>query len=214
MSNSREKILKKIKEALEISVPLPFPEIVETKLSFPPTGLSLKDEFEQAFTGLQGEFYQTGHETSLQTLVAGIVESKGWTKIYCKHPGFAAMLTAAGFHLHNELESCDVCITDCEALVSRTGTIVLSSAQAEGRTASVYAPAHLCIAFDTQLQYDLADALSFLQTKYGAELPSFISFASGPSRTADIEKTLVTGVHGPKEVTCVLVKTSTQSSVS
>jgi len=54
--------------------------------------------------------------------------------------------------------------------------------------------------------YDVADALNALQKKYGNKLPSFISFASGPSRTADIEKTLVTGVHGPKEVYCVLVE--------
>ncbi|HYE54693.1 MAG TPA: LUD domain-containing protein [Chitinophagaceae bacterium] len=44
-----------------------------------------------------------------------------------------------------------------------------------------------------------------MQTKYGDKLPSFFSFATGPSRTADIEKTLVVGVHGPKEVYCFLI---------
>ncbi len=54
--------------------------------------------------------------------------------------------------------------------------------------------------------YDIKDALLFLKEKYNNQLPSLISFASGPSRTADIEKTLVTGVHGPKEVYCFLVE--------
>ena len=44
-----------------------------------------------------------------------------------------------------------------------------------------------------------------LKEKYGSALPSMITFATGPSRTADIEKTLVVGVHGPKEVFCLLV---------
>jgi L-lactate dehydrogenase complex protein LldG len=47
--------------------------------------------------------------------------------------------------------------------------------------------------------------LVFLQKKYRDKLPSQISFATGPSRTADIEKTLVVGVHGPKEVYCFLL---------
>jgi L-lactate dehydrogenase complex protein LldG len=53
--------------------------------------------------------------------------------------------------------------------------------------------------------FDVKDAFEFLQQKYGEQLPSQISFATGPSRTADIEKTLVVGVHGPKEVFCFLL---------
>jgi L-lactate dehydrogenase complex protein LldG len=80
----------------------------------------------------------------------------------------------------------------------------LSSAQPEGRTASVYAPVHVCIAETSQIVYDVDDAMKFLKEKYGIHIPSMISFATGPSRTADIEKTLVVGVHGPKEVYCLL----------
>ena len=54
--------------------------------------------------------------------------------------------------------------------------------------------------------YDLKEALQFMKAKYANNLPSLITFASGPSRTADIEKTLVTGVHGPKEVYCFLIE--------
>jgi len=55
------------------------------------------------------------------------------------------------------------------------------------------------------LVYDVKDGLQLLKDKYGNKLPSFITLATGPSRTADIEKTLVVGVHGPKEVYCFLV---------
>jgi len=47
--------------------------------------------------------------------------------------------------------------------------------------------------------------LVLMNKKYKDNLPSLITFATGPSRTADIEKTLVVGVHGPKEVYCFLV---------
>jgi L-lactate utilization protein LutC len=104
----------------------------------------------------------------------------------------------------NELESCDASITLCESLVARTGTIVLSSQQLSGRTASVYAPIHICIAYTHQLVFDISDSLNRFTAQSNA-IPSMISFATGPSRTADIEKTLVVGVHGPKEVYCFLV---------
>jgi L-lactate dehydrogenase complex protein LldG len=81
---------------------------------------------------------------------------------------------------------------------------VLSSQQLSGRASSIYAPIHICIAYTHQLVYDIADSLD--QFKRDIDfLPSMISYATGPSRTADIEKTLVVGVHGPKEVYCFLV---------
>jgi L-lactate dehydrogenase complex protein LldG len=105
-----------------------------------------------------------------------------------------------------DLAGCDVSVTGCEALVARTGSMMLSAAQTSGRNASVYAPIHICIAFTSQLVVDIKDALQLMKDKYGNKTPSLITFATGPSRTADIEKTLVVGVHGPKEVFCFLVE--------
>jgi L-lactate dehydrogenase complex protein LldG len=81
----------------------------------------------------------------------------------------------------------------------------MSAAQESGRTVSVYAPVHICVAYTSQLVYDIKDALLKAREKYSGNLPSLITFATGPSRTADIEKTLVVGVHGPKEVYVFLV---------
>ncbi len=50
-----------------------------------------------------------------------------------------------------------------------------------------------------------SDSLVALKEKYSQQIPSLITFATGPSRTADIEKTLVVGVHGPREVYLFLV---------
>jgi L-lactate dehydrogenase complex protein LldG len=53
--------------------------------------------------------------------------------------------------------------------------------------------------------YDIADSLAQIREDYETQFPSLVTLATGPSRTADIEKTLVVGVHGPKEVFCFLV---------
>jgi L-lactate dehydrogenase complex protein LldG len=58
------------------------------------------------------------------------------------------------------------------------------------------------------MKYHIKEALVHIKQKYGGQLPSLITFATGPSRTADIEKTLVVGVHGPKQVFLFLVDDS------
>jgi len=55
------------------------------------------------------------------------------------------------------------------------------------------------------------EALQKVLEKYNGNMPSMISIATGPSRTADIEKTLVTGAHGPKEIFVFLVDDSSKS---
>jgi L-lactate dehydrogenase complex protein LldG len=54
--------------------------------------------------------------------------------------------------------------------------------------------------------YDIKEGLLQLKDKYAGNIPSLITLATGPSRTADIEKTLVVGVHGPAEVYVFLVE--------
>ena len=200
ISPAKENILKKIRQALSNPVPLPFPQSEGNNSIFlaPPDDLEVV--FAEEFVQLQGKFaFCTDEKDMLQQIQKLIVE-KEWTKIYCNEAKWNA-----AFSNTINLPGCDASITGCEFLVARTGTIVMSAAQQSGRTVSVYAPIHICIAYTNQLVYDIKDALQMLKEKYTGNMPSLITFASGPSRTADIEKTLVTGVHGPKEVYCFLV---------
>ena len=200
ISPAKENILKKIRQALSNPVPLPFPQSEGNNSIFlaPPDDLEVV--FAEEFVQLQGKFaFCTDEKDMLQQIQKLIVE-KEWTKIYCNEAKWNA-----AFSNTINLPGCDASITGCEFLVARTGTIVMSAAQQSGRTVSVYAPIHICIAYTNQLVYDIKDALQMLKEKYAGNMPSLITFASGPSRTADIEKTLVTGVHGPKEVYCFLV---------
>lgn len=205
-SSSKENILKKIRKALETPVPLPFSKSEGNSAVYHPATDDLSVMFAEEFTRLLGKFAFFQDHNELVKQLEMLIRQQQWKEIYCAEEGLKYLLSKNGFEnfTKKSLADCDVSLTTCELLIARTGTIVLSSAQPEGRTASVYAPVHVCIAESSQVVYDVNDAMQFLKEKYGIHIPSMISFATGPSRTADIEKTLVVGVHGPKEVYCLL----------
>jgi L-lactate dehydrogenase complex protein LldG len=208
MSNSsRDTILTRIKQALKKPVPVPFPEIDSNSFPFQPLTQELEVEFAENFTKLQGRFSFCANEAELAVQLNLLAAQRKWSKILCVEEDLKTTLIEKGFTNINstDLANCDASITYCEQLIARTGSLLLSSGQPSGRTVSVYAPVHICVAYTNQLVYDISDGLNELLDKYRLELPSLITLASGPSRTADIEKTLVVGVHGPKEVFCFLI---------
>jgi len=203
MSNhSKNNILKKIRLALTHSTPIPFPQSEGTTPLVQPLQQDIEVEFAEQFTSLQGKFQFCADNTELHHYLSALCAQQEWTKVYCEDERWNGLLAERIWT--DDIVTCDASITDCELLVARTGSILLSSKNS-GRVTSVYAPVHICIAFTSQLVYDIKDALVRLNEKYKGNLPSFISLATGPSRTADIEKTLVVGVHGPKEVYVFLV---------
>lgn len=207
ISPAKENILKRIRKALSHSTPLPFPKSEGSDSVYKPAMEEATVEFAEQFSKLQGRFVYCINRQELAFQLSSIARKMDWQKIYCLED---QLLQQAGVSLDDRLvktglADCDVSITGCECLVARTGSVVMSAAQLSGRTTSVYAPVHICIAYANQLVYDVKDALQLVKDKYGNQLPSQITFATGPSRTADIEKTLVVGVHGPKEVYVFLV---------
>jgi L-lactate dehydrogenase complex protein LldG len=208
VSPSKENILKKIRKALSHSTPLPFPQSEGNGTVYQPLQQEAEIEFAEQFTKLQGKFIFCINRQELAFQLGSLVRKQDWQKVYCVEEVLIDSLSAQieDRLVKTDLAHCDVAITSCEYLVARTGSIVLSTSTASGRSTSVYAPIHICIAYTSQVVYDLKDALQAVKDKYGNNLPSLITFASGPSRTADIEKTLVVGVHGPKEVYLFLVE--------
>ena len=208
ISPSKENILKKIRKALSHSTPLPFPQSEGNQSVFQPLEQELEVEFAEQFTKLQGKFIYCINQQEFAFQLSSLIKKQNWEKVFCVEDKLITPVIAqlADRLVKTDLANCDVSITGCENLVARTGTIVMSSTQTSGRTTSVYAPIHICIAFTSQLVYDIKDALQAAKDKYGSNFPSLLTFATGPSRTADIEKTLVVGVHGPKEVYLFLVE--------
>ena len=208
ISPSKENILKKIRKALSHSTPLPFPQAEGNQQVFQPLQQEIEVEFAEQFTKLLGKFIYCINRQELAFQLNSLIQKQDWKKVYCLEDNLSDIAgpQVVDRFTKKDLAICDVSITGCECLIARTGSIVMSAAQPGGRTTSVYAPIHICIAFTNQLVNDLKDGLQLVKDKYGNNLPSLITFATGPSRTADIEKTLVVGVHGPKEVYLFLVE--------
>src|SRR3982750_2183151 len=156
VSPAKENILKKIRQALTHSTPLPFPQSEGSNSVFQPLQQEKEVEFAEQFTKLQGKFVYCLNRQELAFQINSLIRKQGWKKVYCREE---AMIDITGQQISNyithDLPGCDVSITGCEALVARTGSIVMSAAQQSGRTVSVYAPIHICIAYTHQLVYDV-----------------------------------------------------------
>lgn len=207
ISQAKENILKRIRQALVNPTPVPFPHSEGQSNVFAAQSQENEIEFAENFARIQGKFIYCANTEELTDQIKKLITQQAWTQVFCRESEFLPLLRTPlkGLLISEDLAEADVSITGCEALIARTGSIMMSSAQESGRTVSVYAPVHICIAWSNQLVYDIRDGLDMLQEKYKNRIPSFITLATGPSRTADIEKTLVVGVHGPKDVYVFLV---------
>jgi L-lactate dehydrogenase complex protein LldG len=166
--------------------------------------------FQKNATDLKAEFSLLENESQLLKALLELRNRGAWKKIASHHGeltdlatralGLPVCLTDTGYDVR-ELESSDAAITECDALVAQTGSVLLTARSAGGRALSVLPPHHIVLARRTQLIADLPDAFQSLKARYGQNFPSFISFITGPSRTGDIERILVLGAHGPRQLT-------------
>ncbi len=212
-STAKEVILKKIRTALnESQTAMPYPDVGKPdikSLYTQPQGNSLEEDFVAHFIQSGGTFIFCEDANDFVHQLDTLVRSKGWKEVLCAHKQLFTFLTNHQKEYIREFnprfKNASAAITDCEAAIARTGSFILSSQQNYGRMASINYPAHLIVLQPHQILPDLSDALKLMKQKYNNRLPSMININTGPSRTADIEKTLVTGVHGPKEVYCFLL---------
>lgn len=101
------------------------------------------------------------------------------------------------------LAAADIGVTEADALVAESGTLVFGSS-ARHRGASLLPPVHVAVVTADRLVANLAAALRLVRAG-AAPAESCVTLITGPSRTADIEKKLVVGVHGPCALHIILV---------
>jgi len=209
-SSSKESILKKIRTALqEYKAEMPYPDMGKVdyeKVYDPPAYEDLAAAFAEAFGKAGGKFVFCANTREFIQNLDTLAAAHSWTQVACSHKDLFTFLVnnRVGYvrDMDPHQDNYDACITDCEVAVARTGSFIFSSRQNYGRTAPVYYPVHIVVLQPHQVVKDISDGLKLMRQKYQQSLPSMINLNTGPSRTADIEKTLVTGVHGPKEIYC------------
>lgn len=209
-STSKEKMLKKVRKALLEKRDNPYPHLEDMPLYEPYTDY-LEILFAEQFTAAAGSFIFCENEIQFVEHLLNLAVDRSWHKIYCWEPKLQEILSTYEYPFFStdaQFFEAEVGITLCESLVARNGSILVSNSEGAGRRLSIYPHTHIVLAYTSQLVLDLKDGFKLLKAKYGDTLPTMISCVTGPSRTADIEKTLVLGAHGPKEMFVFLIDDS------
>ncbi|MBC6696861.1 LutC/YkgG family protein [Hymenobacter puniceus] len=207
--SSRDIVLRRIREALRQPTP-PKSAPNFTSPLHPAAADDLAVAFAESFVRVGGQLYFCESEEHFYDQLFAYKKEKELDNLYVWEPELKKLLHAGGLVFRQDeadfLAHADAGLTTCEALVARTGSVLVSAATASGRRLSIYPDQHLVFARTSQVVADIGDALQRLQTHYGPDhLPSMISLTTGPSRTADIEKTLVLGAHGPRSLALFLL---------
>jgi len=208
-STSKEKVLKKIRDALLEKTDPPYPIIDMESSVYPPLTEPLDVTFAEELIKVSGKFGYYESEDEFLTFLESYILEQDWPVMFCYDEKLQQLLKQGGIPFDSDPEKITdmkLGITRCEYLVARLGTVVVSSAVSPGRKMTVFPEIHIVIAYTSQLVADLKDALKNIRRKYEDNFPSQISLITGPSRTADIEKTLVLGAHGPKELYVFLIE--------
>ena len=219
--SERENIFARIREALTVKAHAhhgaSLPTTSDHRRVMPPVGARMDEQFAlfaKNASDLRATFKLVKDADELTAELGALRETEKWQRVAThKSPlaqpqaiglGLPTLVTDAGYDKH-ELEQCDVGISECDALIAQTGTVLVTSKTGGGRALSCLPPHHVVIARREQLVADLPAAFGLIKQRYGANYPSMISFITGPSRTGDIERILVLGAHGPKKLTIFCV---------
>ncbi|HLH57139.1 MAG TPA: LUD domain-containing protein [Verrucomicrobiae bacterium] len=226
----KEKILGRIREALRTEAPHPGhgpavdrqdekhgPQSSPIRQWLPFAGETFSEKlelFKSNATMLRAQFALLESKDELLARIQSLREEERWTKVG-SHSGQLTDLVCRELKLPicrtdqpyqaADLETCNVGITECDALIAQTGSVLVTSRSAGGRALSILPPHHVVLARRDQLLRDLPEGFELLKRSYPPSYPSFISFITGPSRTGDIERILVLGAHGPKKLTILCV---------
>jgi L-lactate dehydrogenase complex protein LldG len=181
-----------------------------------PSGLDSAAERRASFTLMLERVGARVHvardATAAAEAVAGIaLELGARTVAVSDDPAARAACAGTGASLVEPGESraallaADLGVTGAQLGIAETGTLVLDHGAERHRLASLVPPVHVAILEADSLVGTLGDALAHFGGRDGLARGA-ITFVTGPSRTADIELTLVVGVHGPRALHVVLIE--------
>ncbi len=202
-NSSREKILKKIETVRTGRSSFHCITTDYNKKLYHPVLPDAAACFKKEIEAVNGKCIICEDKNDLYFKLKEFISERSYPYIFCRDTTIIDHLKENNIAYSNhpeEFEGMQAGITDCEYLIARTGSVMFTSASVSGRQMHVFPPVHIVAARASQLVNYPEDALISIQQKYKRELPSLLTTVTGPSRTADIEKTLVLGAHGPKEM--------------
>ncbi len=207
-TTTKEKILKGVRDALISKQEIPFKDVNFSSSVYE----KLTDEkaivFARKLIEMGGSFVYCENEKMLSENLRVLLQQKGWEHYFTTDKRISSLLDAGEIPYQSDPEhfnSQKAGITRCEYLIARFGSVMVSSGLDSGRRMFVFPEVHIVVAAASQIVENLKDAFVGMRNKYQNEFPSQMTVITGPSRTADIEKTLVMGAHGPRELFVFMV---------
>jgi L-lactate dehydrogenase complex protein LldG len=187
------------------------------KAVLPDTNRNLEKLYEEFVTrarALGAEVYRVPNLDKARELVGKLVQEMGVRKVaLAESPlvtalDLAAAVAGAGAEVtggnpRERAEAADLGISSFEMAIAETGTLVQDATEINRRLVSMLPPAHLALVSTNRLVGTLQEAINNLAAR--GQIPGYLAFVSGPSRTADIERVLTIGVHGPGKVVVIFI---------
>ncbi len=224
--SGREEILGRVREALSVPSHAGVKAVsgegvrdVREARGFLPDGGSTTEarlaKFRELAAKLKAEVELLPDLAAAGMYLADLAKKEGWRQIAShRHDLTNPALESLGVPIlwtddepsTADLEKVEAGVTSCEALIAQTGSVLVTGKGCGGRALSVLPPHHVVMATLDQLLPDMLAGFDLLRERYRDQLPSFVSFITGASRTGDIERILVLGAHGPKRLTILILE--------
>jgi len=216
VSGARERILARIRKAQGRGGSKPSQaelEAVETYLRAHPRGTLPKVEgdlvarFRERAQAMQSTTDSVAAEAEVPVAVARYLSAGNLPLSGCVWPQLAHLdWKGAGLALEprGAKDGDPVGVTGAFAAIAETGTLVLASGPGTPASVSLLPETHIAIVPAARIVAHMEQASDLARAEL-RELPRAVNFVSGPSRTADIDQTIVLGAHGPYRVHIVLV---------
>lgn len=178
-------------------------------------GDALYEKFKTAAEVLSAEVYRTADFDEARQLVSKLIGELQVNKIVyapsqlvdevdVKTIGGQLGIETTSENLRQNAADAGLGISQLDYAVAEIGTLVGNATSIESRMVSILTPIHMVFVRTKNLLPNLLDAIAVYNKNLG-ELPKYLTFVSGPSRTADIERVLTIGVHGPGRLIIVFI---------
>jgi L-lactate dehydrogenase complex protein LldG len=191
---------------------------------------ALVEKFQKEFRAVGGEFTDCSSEATAIAALKELIVTSSFSRVAVSAHAICSWLKVMerlqaelpGVHflaetidsespfersrLKKALAEVQLSITGCEYLLAESGTIVNTAGSQASRQITLLPTLHVVLATPDQIYPNMADLFLGIQKKHGTTLPgSTLTFITGPSRTADIEKVLIRGVHGPMRLAVLML---------
>lgn len=212
---SREKILAEIRRRQGRGGPISPSEreTIQTYLRRHPRGplrkaaADLVSEFRQRAEASASSTYRVGSMEEAPSALARYLDAQKIARSGCVWPALAHLdWENAGFSLEARAARDDdaIGVTGVFCAIAETGTLMMCAGSDTPATVSLLPETHIAIVPIGRIVAYMEDGWDLARAELG-QLPRAVNFISGPSRTADIEQTIVLGAHGPYRVHILIV---------